>query len=182
MTGTRETQADALLGALQRERGGQLKVFLGAAPGVGKTYAMLSRAAELKRQGIDVVVGVVETHGRRETAALLEGLEVLPRKPVEHRGHRLAEFDSRDARTQAADRADRRARPSQCTRSRHERRWQDVGELSTWARRLHTINIQHLESLNDVVHRSPRARQRNRADSVFDRLATSCWSICRPAN
>lgn len=79
MNDARTQQADALIGELQREHGGRLTVFLGAAPGVGKTYAMLSRARERLRQGMDVVAGVVETHGRSETAALLEGLPLLPR-------------------------------------------------------------------------------------------------------
>ena len=173
MTATRESQADALLGTLRRERGGQLKVFLGAAPGVGKTWAMLSRAAELKRQGIDVVVGVVETHGRRETAALLEGLEVLPRKAIEHRGHRLAEFDldamlARRPQVALIDELAHRNAPG----SRHQRRWQDVGELLDAGIDVYTtINIQHLESLNDVVHRITGVRVSETVpDSVFDRL------------
>ena len=90
---TRNEQADALLGELQRQDGGRLTIFLGAAPGVGKTYAMLSRARELRRQGIDVVVGLVETHGRVETQALLDGLEVLPRKRIEYQDRRLEELD-----------------------------------------------------------------------------------------
>src|SRR5678816_3997479 len=80
---TRREQADALLGEIQRNGSGRLTLFFGAAPGVGKTYAMLSRARELKKQGVDVVVGLVETHGRAETQALLEGLEVLPRTHIE---------------------------------------------------------------------------------------------------
>ncbi|RYD14587.1 MAG: sensor histidine kinase KdpD [Lysobacteraceae bacterium] len=173
MTEPRETQANALLDTLQRERGGQLKVFLGAAPGVGKTYAMLARAAELKRQGSDVVVGVVETHGRRETAALLEGLEVLPRKAVEHRGHRLDEFDldamlARKPRIALIDELAHRNAPG----SRHERRWQDVVELLDAGIDVYTtINIQHLESLNDVVYRITGVRVSETVpDSVFDRL------------
>ena len=82
MTDARERQADALIDHLQREQGGRLTIFLGAAPGVGKTYTMLSRARELRRQGRDVVVGIVETHGRGETAALTEGLEILPRRRI----------------------------------------------------------------------------------------------------
>lgn len=173
MTDARETQANALLGELQRERGGQLKVFLGAAPGVGKTYAMLSRAAELERQGVDVVVGVVETHGRSETAALLEGLEVLPRKPVEHRGYRLQEFDldamlARKPQIALIDELAHRNAPG----SRHERRWQDVVELLDAGIDVYsTINIQHLESLNDVVHRITGVRVSETVpDAVFDRL------------
>ncbi len=88
---------DALLARVAaeeaRERGGKLKVFLGAAPGVGKTFAMLDAARQLRQQGVDVVVGVVETHGRAETEALLEGLEVLPRQSLEYRGKVLAELD-----------------------------------------------------------------------------------------
>ena len=81
---------EALLEAARREesRAGKLKIFVGAAPGVGKTYEMLQQAHARKRDGYDIVVGVVETHGRTETEALLEGLEILPRKRVEHRGNR----------------------------------------------------------------------------------------------
>src|SRR5918912_4123108 len=85
--------ADALLAAAKQEGRGRLKIFLGAAPGVGKTYEMLLAAQARRRDGIDVVVGVVETHGRRETEALLEGLEVIPRQQVEYRGRTLEEMD-----------------------------------------------------------------------------------------
>lgn len=173
MTDARQAQADALLGELQRERGGQLKVFLGAAPGVGKTYAMLSRAAELRRQGVDVVVGVVETHGRAETAALLDGLEILPRRTLAHAGHRLQEFDldamlARRPQVALVDELAHRNAPG----SRHERRWQDVAELLDAGIDVYTtINIQHLESLNDVVHRITGVRVGETVpDSVFDRL------------
>src|SRR6185312_3931618 len=90
---SREARADALLNTGQDERSHRLKIFLGAAPGVGKTYAMLSAARELKRQGVDVVVGLVETHGRADTAALLEGMEVLPRRPVRYRSPDGSERD-----------------------------------------------------------------------------------------
>ena len=92
MSDARTQQADALIGELQREHGGRLTVFLGAAPGVGKTYAMLSRARERLRQGVDVVAGVVETHGRSETAALLDGVPLLPRVQVSYQGHALEEL------------------------------------------------------------------------------------------
>ena len=173
MSEPRETQADALLDELNRERGGQLKVFLGAAPGVGKTYAMLSRAAEIKRQGVDVVAGVIETHGRVETAALLSGLEVLPRKQIEYRGHHLEEFDldamlARKPRVALVDELAHR----NVHGSRHERRWQDVVELLDAGIDVYTtINIQHLESLNDVVHRITGVRVSETVpDAVFDRL------------
>src|SRR5580700_6275663 len=89
----RRPDPDALLAEAVRAGRGQLKVFLGMAPGVGKTFGMLSQAARRKAEGRDVVVGLVETHGRRETEALTVGLEVLPRKPIEHNGRTLLEFD-----------------------------------------------------------------------------------------
>lgn len=88
----RRPDPDALLAATRLGRG-RLKVFLGMSPGVGKTYEMLRAARRRKAEGGDVVVGVVETHGRRETQSLLRGLEVLPRKPIEYRGTTLLEFD-----------------------------------------------------------------------------------------
>lgn len=89
----REEQADALVGTLQRQAAGRLTVFLGASPGVGKTYAMLTRARELLRQGTDVLVGLVETHGRAETQALVDGLPLQPRRKVEHQGRLYEEMD-----------------------------------------------------------------------------------------
>lgn len=173
MTDARHRQADALIDHLQREQGGRLTIFLGAAPGVGKTYTMLSRARELRRQGKDVVVGIVETHGRGETAAQTEGLEILPRRRVSYQGRWLDEMDL-DAllarRPQIAlvdELAHRNAHGS-----RHERRWQDVIELLDAGIDVHTtINIQHLESLNDVVHRITGVRVSETVpDVVFDRL------------
>src|SRR4029077_11415662 len=84
---------EALLDAAKQEGRGRLKIFLGAAPGVGKTYEMLLTAQARRREGVDVVVGVVETHGRRETEALLVGLDEIPRREVEYKGHRLSEMD-----------------------------------------------------------------------------------------
>ena len=175
---TRQAQADALLGELQRQGGGRLTIFLGAAPGVGKTYAMLSRGRELKKQGIDVVVGLVETHGRVETQALLEGLEVLPRRRVDYAPSNgpvrtLEELDldallARKPRIALVDELAHRNVPG----SRHERRWQDVLELLDAGIDVYTtINIQHLESLNDVVHRITGVRVGETVpDLLFDRL------------
>src|SRR5207342_2423702 len=170
---TRQNRADALLGELQRQSTGRLTLFLGAAPGVGKTYAMLSRARELKKQGIDVVVGLVETHGRVETEALLEGLELLPRTRIEYQGRRLEELDldallSRKPGVALVDELAHRNVPG----SRHERRWQDVIELLDAGIDVYTtVNIQHLESLNDVVHRITGVRVSETVpDLVFDRL------------
>ena len=169
----RGAQADALVGTLQRARGGRLTVFLGAAPGVGKTYAMLTRARELQQRGIDVVVGLVETHGRAETAKLLEGLDVLPRKGMPREGRVLEEMDvdallARKPQVALVDELAHRNAPG----SRHERRWQDVIDLLDAGIDVHsTINIQHLESLNDVVHRITGVRVTETVpDSVFDRL------------
>src|SRR5579875_380159 len=85
--------ADALLAAIKPDSRGRLKVFLGAAPGVGKTFEMLTAAQARRRDGVDVAVGVVETHGRRETEALLQGLEIIPRQRIDYKGHTLEEMD-----------------------------------------------------------------------------------------
>ena len=137
----------------ERARKGKLRVFFGACPGVGKTYAMLSTARTLQSQGEDVVVGVAETHGRSETAQLLEGLELLPPKVMAYQGRELHEFDldAALARKPALILVDELAH-SNVAGSRHPKRWQDVEELlaagiDVWT----TVNVQHLESLNDIV-------------------------------
>ena len=130
-----------------------LKVFLGYAPGVGKTYTMLEWARLLRQQGVDVVVGLVETHGRQDTGRLLDGLEVLPRRQVSHRGADLAEFDldaalARRPQVLLLDELAHTNAPG----SRHPKRWQDVLELlEAGISVTTTLNIQHVESLNDVV-------------------------------
>ena len=148
---------DALLAQVAgEERGrkeGRLKVFLGASPGVGKTFAMLETAHALHLQGRDVMVGVVETHGRAETAALREGIPDLPKRPVEYRGTKLEEFDLDAALAIHPDVLvlDELAHTN-APGSRHDKRWQDVEELlGAGIDVLTTINIQHVESLNDVV-------------------------------
>ena len=173
MPDPRTAQADALIGELQRQSNGRLTVFLGAAPGVGKTYAMLARAREARRKGIDVVVGVVETHGRAETRALLEGLDAVPRRRIDYQGHVLEELDldallARRPQLALIDELAHRNVPG----SRHERRWQDVVELLDAGIDVHTtVNIQHLESLNDIVHRITGVRVSETVpDAVFDRL------------
>ena len=146
---------NALLALAGREGRGRLTVFLGAAPGVGKTYAMLSRAKREKEAGVDVVIGIAETHGRVETAALIEGLEILPRRMIDYRGHQLDEFDidAALARRPKLIIVDELAH-SNAPDSRHPKRYQDVEELigagiDVWT----ALNIQHLESLVDVVSR-----------------------------
>ncbi|HQZ11967.1 MAG TPA: sensor histidine kinase KdpD [Devosia sp.] len=148
----RRPDPDALL-VLAGGARGKLTVFLGAAPGVGKTYAMLSRARSLKAAGVDIVVGIAETHGRSETGALLDGLEVLPRRSIEYRGRRIEEFDldaalARKPRIIVVD----EMAHTNVEGSRHPKRHQDIDELvaagvDVWT----ALNIQHLESLNDLV-------------------------------
>lgn len=151
----RRRSPKALLELAAREGRGRLKVFLGMAPGVGKTYAMLSAGRAQKVEGVDVVVGVVETHGRSQTAALLDGLEVMARKTVEYRRRTLMEFDveaaiARRPKLLLVDEFAHTNAPGLI----HVKRYQDVEELlrngiDVWT----TLNIQHLESLQDVVQR-----------------------------
>lgn len=171
--GDRDRQADALVTALQREGAGRLTLFLGAAPGVGKTYAMLMRARELRRQGADVVIGVVETHGRPETEALVAGLDILPRRRLRYQGRTLEDMDldallARRPGIALVDELAHRNAPG----CRHERRWQDVMELLDAGIDVYaTVNIQHLESLNDVVHEITGVRVAETVpDAVLDRL------------
>ncbi|MGJ8758193.1 ATP-binding protein [Acinetobacter sp. HC8-3S] len=150
----RNNKADAWLAHSQREQSGRLTIFLGAAPGVGKTFAMLSRAHELMRQGHHVLVGVVETHGRADTEALIQGLNVVPKKTVEYQDRILDEMDldqilKLKPEIVLVDELAHRNVPN----SRHEYRWQDVNELLDAGIDVYsTLNIQHLESLNDVVY------------------------------
>ncbi|MEN0085251.1 MAG: ATP-binding protein [Leifsonia sp.] len=141
---------------------GRLRVMLGAAPGVGKTFAMLEEGERLRRQGTDVVVALVETHGRTATAALLDGFELVPRRTVEHRGVTLTELDL-DAvlrRAPALALVDELAHTN-APGSEHEKRWQDVDALlDAGIDVISTVNIQHIESLNDVVEQITGVPQR----------------------
>src|SRR5262245_10022092 len=153
----RRPDPDALLAKVRHEETsgtrGKLRVFFGAAAGVGKTYAMLQAAHDRLREGVEVVVGLVETHGRPATAALLEGLPALATRQVEYRGRALAEFDldaalARRPRLLIVDELAHTNVPG----SRHERRFQDVEELLRAGIDVYTtLNVQHLESLNDLV-------------------------------
>jgi len=148
---------EALLQRLREEEAraarGRLKIFFGASPGVGKTYAMLEEARAKRREGVDVIVGVVETHGRAETTALLDGFEVVPRKQIDYRGVALEEFDA-DAvitRRPTLVLVDELAHTN-APGSRHAKRWQDVEDLLAAGISVYTtLNVQHLESLNDIV-------------------------------
>lgn len=167
---------DLLLATVQneetRKRRGRLKIFFGACPGVGKTYAMLQALHERRREGVAVLVGVVETHGRKETEALLQDLPQLPRKAAEYRGRELPEFDldaalASDAALIAVDELAHTNVPG----SRHAKRWQDVEELLDTGFDVYTtLNVQHLESLHDVVAAITGIRVRETVpDHVFDR-------------
>jgi len=153
----------ALLSEIKRERQGALKIFLGAFPGVGKTYKMLEAAREeSRREGADIVIGIVESHGRPETEALCEGLEFIPLMQLEYRGTQFRELDldailKRSPAVALVDELAHRNIPG----TRHARRYQDIEELleqgiDVWT----TVNIQHLESLNDVVARITGVRMR----------------------
>ncbi len=153
----------------ERERRGKLKVFFGATAGGGKTYAMLEAARELLRGGEDVVVGWVETHGRKETEALLAGLERLPPRQLDHRGIALAEFDldAALARRPGLLLVDELAH-SNAAGSRHTKRWQDVEELLAAGLDVFTtVNVQHLESLKDIVGRITGVVVRETVPDVF---------------
>jgi len=163
---------EALLKAAARENGrGRLKIFLGAAPGVGKTYELLATAQARRREGVDVVIGVVETHGRAETEALIEGLESIPRQRIEYKGRELEEMDldALLARRPALALIDELAH-SNVPGSRNPKRYLDVEELLAAGIDVYsTLNIQHIESLNDVVARITRIRVRETVpDYVLD--------------
>jgi two-component system sensor histidine kinase KdpD len=167
---------DALLAQMQKEHSqaqpGRLHIFLGMCPGVGKTYAMLQAARQRAKEGVEVLVGVVETHGRHETSALLEGLHVLPRKSLDHRGYALEEFDVDEVL---------RLRPqlvlvdelahTNAPGSRHAKRYQDVLELMDAGLDVYTtLNVQHIESQVDIVQQiSGVAIQEKVPDSLLDR-------------
>lgn len=162
---------DALLRAAAQEGRGRLKIFLGAAPGVGKTYEMLSEGAARRRDGVDVVVGVVETHGRAETEALTRGHEIVPRRDVLYEGRTLREMDidailARSPRLALVDELAHTNAPG----SRHPKRYQDVEELLAAGIDVYsTINIQHVESLNDIVASFTRVRVRETVpDSILE--------------
>jgi len=157
VTSDRRPDPDALLAKVDEEEPssarGRLRIFFGASAGVGKTYAMLQAAQERRAENVDVVVGHVETHGRPETAALLEGLTAVPSRPVRYRGRLLEEFDldaalARKPRILLLDELAHTNAPG----SRHERRYQDAEELLRAGIDVYTtLNVQHLESLNDLV-------------------------------
>ncbi len=173
MTDHRNNKANALLQQNQRYQSGRLTIFLGAAPGVGKTFAMLVRAHDLALQGADIIIGYVETHGRIETANLIAGLSIIPRKKIEYQGLHLEEMDldailEKKPKIVLVDEFAHTNMPG----SRHEKRWQDINELlDAGIDVFTTMNIQHLESLNDVVFQITGIRVNETVpDRVFERI------------
>jgi two-component system sensor histidine kinase KdpD len=157
-------RADAFLRMIQRSQRGKLKIYLGYVAGVGKTYEMLQEAHRLTKEGIDVVVGLVETHGRADTAKLVEGLEVIPRRRIEYRGVLLEEmdFDAILVRKPQIVLVDELAHTN-APGSRNAKRYEDVQELlDAGIHVISTLNIQHLESLYDVVEQATGVKVRER--------------------
>jgi len=164
------SRPEQFLALIRQQQRGRLKVYLGFAPGVGKTYEMLQEAQRLKKQGVDVVVGIVETHGRPETAALLEGLEQVPRRKIEYRGVVLEEMDlnailKRRPTIVLVDELAHTNAPG----STNAKRYEDVSEiLRAGINVISTLNVQHLESLYDAVERFTGVRQKERVpDSIL---------------
>lgn len=171
---------EALLSRLKQEelegKRGRLKVFFGAVAGVGKTFSMLEAAQRLKAQSVDVVVGYIEPHGRQETEALLEGLDILPAKCIEYQGRQIKEFDIDAALVRKPEviLVDELAHTN-APGSRHEKRWQDVQELlETGIDVFTTLNVQHVESLHDVVAQITKVSIRER---VPDSLLETAYEI-----
>jgi two-component system sensor histidine kinase KdpD len=164
---------DALLRAAAQEGRGRLKIFLGAAPGVGKTFEMLQEGRGLAEDGRDVVIAIVETHGRAATAAQTEGLEQVPRRITQHRGVELSEMDldavlARDPDVALVDELAHTNAPG----SRNEKRWADVEELlDAGIDVITTVNVQHIESLGDVVERITGVAQRETVPDAVVRRA-----------
>jgi two-component system sensor histidine kinase KdpD len=164
-----ELAADRLLARLQNRDRARLRVYIGAAPGVGKTYVMLRDGHVLKQRGLDVVVGLVETYGRAETAEQIGDLEVIPRKPVPYRGVELEEMDldavlARKPQVAVVDELAHTNAPG----SRHQKRFEDVLELLDAGVHVMTaVNIQHLETLNDAVARITGVRVRETIPDTF---------------
>jgi two-component system sensor histidine kinase KdpD len=152
------------LNLIRQQQRGRLKVYLGFAAGVGKTFEMLQEAHRLKREGVDVVIGVVETHGRTETAALIDGLEQVPRRRIEYHGVVLEEMDldallSRHPTVALVDELAHTNAPV----SRNAKRYQDIEELiRAGINVISTLNIQHLESLHDIVEQATGVKVKER--------------------
>ncbi len=171
------------LALINQQQRGRLKVYLGFAAGVGKTYEMLQEGHRLKRQGVDVVVGVVETHGRTETAALVEGLEQVPRRRIEYRGVALDELDldALLARRPTVALVDELAHTN-APGGRYAKRYQDVEELTrSGIHVITTLNVQHLESLHDLVEKVTGVRVKERVPDYVLGEADQIVNVDLPA-
>ncbi len=164
------------------EKSARLRIYIGAAPGVGKTYTMLEHAHELRKQGVDVVIGIIETHGRSETAAMIQGLETIPLKRIEYRSVTLEEMDleailSRRPHTVLVDELAHTNVPG----SRNRKRYEDVLELIEAGINVETaVNVQHLETLNDAVARSANTTIRETIPDSFLRRADEVVNVDIP--
>ncbi|EXU76616.1 two-component system sensor histidine kinase KdpD [Erwinia mallotivora] len=173
---------DALLQQANESGRGKLKIYFGACAGVGKTWAMLQEARRLRGQGLEVLVGIVETHGRAETAALLEGLTVLPRRATGQNRHPEFDLDAALARNPAVILMDELAHTN-APGSRHPKRWQDIEELlDAGIDVMTTVNVQHLESLNDVVGGVTGIRVRETVPDPFFDAADEVVLVDLPAD
>jgi two-component system, OmpR family, sensor histidine kinase KdpD len=176
---TARSRAEDFLELVERARRGRLKLYLGFAAGVGKTYRMLEEAHALKKRGVDVVVGYVETHGRAETAVLVDGLEVIPRRKVAYRGVEVEEMDldailARKAALVVVDEIPHTNVPG----SRNRKRYQDVLELlEAGINVIGAMNIQHLESLNDLVLRVTGVTVRETVPDSFVKQADQVVNV-----
>jgi two-component system sensor histidine kinase KdpD len=169
MTETGRPTGEQVLAMLKDEQRARLRIYIGAAPGVGKTYAMIEDAHTFRREGVDVVIGFVETHGRADTEARIANLEVIPRRRIEYRGVMLEEMDVEAIlrRTPALCVVDELAHTN-APGGRHEKRYQDVLDLLDAGIGVMTaVNIQHLETLNDAVSRVTGVRVRETVPDTF---------------
>jgi two-component system, OmpR family, sensor histidine kinase KdpD len=156
----RRSRPESFLDLIRQEGKGNLKIFLGFAPGVGKTYRMLQEARQLKQKSVDVVVGVVDTHGRKDTEKLLEGLEQIPERKVNYKGHELLDMDMDAVLMRLPELViiDELAHTN-APGGHNEKRWQDVEEcLAMGINVMTTMNVQHIESLNDDIARTTKVR------------------------
>jgi two-component system sensor histidine kinase KdpD len=166
----------------KKEQHGKLKIYLGAAPGVGKTHSMLEDALDKRAQGLDIALGIVETHGRREIESLVTKFEILPRQSIEYHGQKLLEFDI-DAvlkRNPAVVLIDEMAHTN-IPGLRHSKRWQDIKEILDRGIDVYTtLNVQHIESLNDVVSQIIHTRVKETVPDSMLKLASSIELVDLP--
>jgi two-component system sensor histidine kinase KdpD len=179
MAAPTSNRADDFLAIVERAQRGRLKLYIGFAAGVGKTYRMLEEAHALRQRGVDVVLGFIETHGRADTAALVRDLEVVPRKRIEYRGVAIEEMDldailARKPKVAVVDELAHTNVPG----SRHRKRYQDViALLDAGISVIGAFNIQHLESLNDLVARTARVAIRETIPDSFLKQADQVVSL-----